>query len=328
MEHYKIKILFVSADPITDFIKTDLDILKKHFDLRVIRWTGLINPMVLIKIMAEVLWADITFSWFADIHAFWAVLLSKIFRKKSIVVVGGYEVAKVPEIRYGGMLNPKSALIVKYVLDNADKLLAVSEFNKKEILKCTDSKYVELVYNGVDCNKFKPLEKKEDLVVTVGSVTKNICKLKGIHTFVKASLAFPELKFVIIGNYDVDIRNRLKLIAPNIEFTGGIPHEEVASWLEKAKVYCQFSYRESFGMALAESMCCECIPVVTNNAALPEIVGDTGFYVPYGDSTAAVGAIRAALKSDKGRKARERVIKMFPIERREKELMAKVEDLF
>jgi len=45
-----------------------------------------------------VLWADITFSWFADTHAFLAVLLSKLFRKKSIVVVGGYEVANVPEI--------------------------------------------------------------------------------------------------------------------------------------------------------------------------------------------------------------------------------------
>jgi len=29
-------------------------------------------------------------------------------------------------------------------------------------------------------------------------------------------------------------------------------------------------------MALAEAMCCECVPVVTKKGALPEVVGDTG----------------------------------------------------
>lgn len=33
-----------------------------------------------------------------DVHAFVTVLLSKIFRRKSIVVVGGYEVAKAQGI--------------------------------------------------------------------------------------------------------------------------------------------------------------------------------------------------------------------------------------
>jgi len=45
----------------------------------------------LIETIKGVLWSDVTFSWFADVHAFVAVLLSKMFRRKSIVVVGGYE---------------------------------------------------------------------------------------------------------------------------------------------------------------------------------------------------------------------------------------------
>jgi glycosyltransferase involved in cell wall biosynthesis len=74
-------------------------------------------------------------------------------------------------------------------------------------------------------------------------------------------------------------------------------------------------------MALAESMCCECVPVVINNAALPEVVGDTGFYVPYGDPKATAEAIKEALKSGKGRAARERIKNMFPIAKREKRLI-------
>ena len=327
----KAKILFVRTSK-SSFIQKDIELLRKYFDVKIIDFvlsrenlkSTFITPF---KIFTGVLWADLTFSWFAGTHAFWAVRLSKIFRKKSIVVVGGYEVAKVPEIGYGAMSNPRSARIVKYVLENADKVLAVSEFNKKEIVKYTNSKNVELLYNGVDCNKFKPKGEKEDLVITAGNPTKNTCKLKGIDTFVKASLAFSELKFVVIGNYDVDIRNCLKQIAPNVEFTGAISHEGVISWSKKAKVYCQLSYRESFGMSLAEAMSCECVPVVTHNAALPEVVGDTGFYVPYGDPKATAEAIKKALNSNKGKEARERIENMFPIERREQDLIRIIEKI-
>ena len=79
--------------------------------------------------------------------------------------------------------------------------------------------------------------------------------------------------------------------------------------------------RAAAGMALAEAMACECVPVVTNNAALPEVVGDTGFYVPYGDPKATADAIEKALKSNKGNVARERIKKMFPLNRRENDLI-------
>jgi hypothetical protein len=45
----------------------------------------------LIETIKGVLWSDVTFSCFADVHAFVAVLLSKIFKRKTIVVVGGYK---------------------------------------------------------------------------------------------------------------------------------------------------------------------------------------------------------------------------------------------
>ena len=317
----KIKILFVRPFK-SSFVQTDLKLLTKHFDVKVVDFILTRKDIKMtfftpIKMILGVLWADVIFSWFAGSHAFWAVRLSKILKKKSVVVVGGYEVAKVPEIEYGALLNLRSARIVKYILDNADKVLAVSDFNKKEILNNSHSENVELLYNGVDCNKFVKASEKEDLVMTAGNPVKSTCKLKGINTFVKASLAFPKIRFVVIGKYDEHIRQKLNQIAPNVEFTGAIPHEEVVILLQKGKVYCQLSYRESFGMALAESMCCECVPVVTNNAALPEVVGDTGFYVPYGDSEATSNAIKKALRSYKGVESRKRIIEKFSIEKRE-----------
>lgn len=321
----EIKILFVRPSK-SSFIQTDLVLLAKHFDVKVVDFVlsrknlkaTFFTP---IKMFFGVLWADVTFSWFAGSHAFWAVRLSKMLKKISVVVIGGYEVAKVPEIEYGAMLNPKSASEVKYVLDNADKLLAVSKFNENEILKYTNGGNVELIYNGVDCEKFKPEYEKQDLVVTVGNSTEKTYKLKGIETFVEASLAFPEMKFVVIGNYDDDIRHRLMQIAPNVEFTGIVPHEEVMQWFAKAKVYCQLSYRESFGMSLIEAMSCGCIPVVSKGGALPEVVGEFGFIANYGDVGGTIEAITSALKSPYSIEEIRKRAKTFSIDKRERELM-------
>ena len=328
------KILFIRSSK-SSFIQKDIEILRKYFDVKIVDsdLTGksLKGALVTIyNIIKGILRVDITFSWFAGTHAFVAVLLSKLFRKKSIVVVGGYEVAKVPEIGYGALLNPRSARKVKYVLESADKILAVSEFNKKEILKYTNSSNVELVYNSIDCKKFKPDGEKEDLVITVVYSISNITiKIKGLETFVKAAKYLPGVKFIVVGEYHNNSIEYLKAQAsPNVEFLGFIPNEGLVKLYQKAKVYCQLSYRESFGMALAEAMACECVPVVTNNAALPEVVGDTGFYVPYSDPKATAEAIKRALKSDKGKEARDRIKKMFPIERREKELIEIINSFF
>ena len=96
---------------------------------------------------------------------------------------------------------------------------------------------------------------------------------------------------------------------------------------QKAKVYCQLSYYESFGVALAEAMACECVPVIADRGALPEVIGDVGFYVPYGDPEATAEAIGKALKSGKGAEARERIKTMFSLERRRDEFICEIEEL-
>jgi glycosyltransferase involved in cell wall biosynthesis len=112
-----------------------------------------------------------------------------------------------------------------------------------------------------------------------------------------------------------------------VSFTGFVEDEELIRWYQRAKVYVQLSLYESFGMSLAEAMLCECVPVVTDRGALPEVVGDTGFFVPYGDEKATAEGIRAALRSDKGPVARKRVEEAFPIKKREAALIESIEGL-
>ena len=307
--------------------------MRKYYDVRVVEsvfskdhpWDTLKTVLNLIK---GVLWADVTFSWYASNDTFLTVQLSKLFNKKSVIVVGGYEVAKVPEIKYGAMLNRFSAFIVKYVLKNADKILAVSEFNRNEILNYTPSKKVILVYNCVDCDRFKPKGKKEDLVITVANISNDRYKLKGLTTYIKTAYYLPNIKFLLIGKALDNAIEDLKSIAPsNVEFLGYMPPDALLKYYQRAKVYCQLSLRESFGVALAEAMACECVPVSTHNAALPEIVGDAGFYVPYDDEKATAEVIERALQSDKGKEASERIKNMFSLEKREKILINEIESV-
>jgi glycosyltransferase involved in cell wall biosynthesis len=101
----------------------------------------------------------------------------------------------------------------------------------------------------------------------------------------------------------------------------------MAGWFGRATVYAQLSARESFGLALAEAMAAGCVPVVTETGFMPNLVGDTGFLVEYGDAEAAVHAIRAALDCEGGVRARERVRRLYSVERRRQALLDGVAQL-
>ena len=280
-----------------------------------------------LTILSGVLETDMTFSWFAHNHAYLAVMVSRLLGRRSLVVVGGYEVAEEPDIGYGALLVPELAGKIPYIIENADCILAVSEFSKREILRAARPRRIETVYNGVDTSVFSPGGPKENIVLTVCFISTANIRVKGLDTYVDAARRFPETRFVLLGQALDDGLESLKRDAPdNVEFIGQVRQEELIRWYRRAKVYCQLSYRESFGVALAEAMSCECVPVVTDRGALPEVVGDTGFVVPYGDAEATAAAISGALRSDRGKAARARVEREFSLEERMQKIRSIIEE--
>jgi glycosyltransferase involved in cell wall biosynthesis len=75
-------------------------------------------------------------------------------------------------------------------------------------------------------------------------------------------------------------------------------------------------------------MACGCIPVVSDRGGLPEIVGEVGFIVPYGDVEKTRGAIRLALSSTSAdiKAVRDRA-RMFSIERRNSDVKKMLEEV-
>ena len=314
------------------FIEEDIALLRRHFEVRTVdvfeegRSLGS-SLKVFLRLLRGVLWSDVTYSWFAEVYALWTVRLSRLMLRKSVVVVGGYEVADVPEADYGALRDPKSAKVVKKTLNGADRAIAVSGLVEDEVRTLCPLCPVETVYLGVDCAKLIPSGPKERLVVTVGSSMGHHLRLKGIDMFARASLSLPDVDFRVVGPCDDSSREAVAAMNPKVVLMGTLPREELVELMSRAKVYCQLSMRESFGMALAESMALRCMPVVTRAGALPEIVGDVGSIVPRDDVEAAAEAIKNALYSDGGPAARDRICREFPIERREKTLVRIIKGL-
>lgn len=326
----KIKILFVYSS-LPSFVKNDLKILQRHFDVTSIQYRRKRDDLV--KVARATLENDLTFSWFAVDHAAASVFFSKIFGKKSIVIVGGWDAAFVPEINYGRFtLSWNKRMLTKLALKNADLLLPVSNFTKNEMLEKVEPKKFDLVYNGVNIERFKPSGAKDNkLVITVSAVTWYNLKRKGLETFVNIAKLLPDVKFKVIGKFIDDSIHHLKSISPqNVEFTGFVSENELVKWYQKAKVVCQLSYYEAFGLSPAEGMACNCIPVVTKErAGLPEIVGDAGFQVPYGDRETTVQAIKKALNAtdELGEKSRARIKEKFSLQKREEKLVEIIKNL-
>ncbi|MCU0853216.1 MAG: glycosyltransferase family 4 protein, partial [Thermoplasmata archaeon] len=279
------RVLFIHPT-MSSFIQADLDILMKHFDVRVLdagSKQGLAGALSAAwRLFRGVMWADVTFSWFAEKHARYAVMFSRVFGRHSIVVVGGYEVTKLPELGFGSLLDPRKARMVRYILTKATMVLPVDDDLRARAVQNLgiDAANFRTVPTGYDSQHFASAGSNERTVVSVGYFSDwTRVRVKGFDTLIEAAKKLPDVKFVIIGG-NGDAMAKLKEMAPaNVEVLPPMWHDEVIPIYQKAKVYAQLSRTEGLPNALCEAMLCECVPVGTRIPGIEHAIGDAGFYV-------------------------------------------------
>lgn len=309
----RLRIGFLFHHPST-FVVRDIAILSEFGDIRQMAYHGKGDMP---RLASTVLRTDLNYSWFALGYARAAVRISKLAHKKSIVVAGGFDVASIPELDYGMARSGRDVKRTRYVLENATRILAVSKATEEDVLRLAEDANVDVAYHGFDSDEFSSKGEKENLVLTVARVSDQNLRLKGLSTFIEASRRMRDTDFVIVGECDEGVANTIrKESSGNLQLTGRLSTCELLEYYRKAKVYCQLSYHESFGCALAEAMLCECVPVVTNRGAIPEVAGDAGVYVEYGDVEETVEGISKALEADSGSEARDRIAQTFPLSKR------------
>lgn len=324
--------------PASPFMKTDIDLLGKHFPVEVLTYEGRRLHMAL-RVLARILAGRVgaVVLWFAvPSFGFGVSVIAKALRCPIALITGGYDVACMPEIGFGSMIRPKLRRLVVAMLNMADVVLTFSDYSQTEVLRYARPRRMLTVYPGVDVNRFRPAEgvsweQRECMVITASSVGHAFIRQKGLDTFVRAAAYVPEARFVLIGKFVDDAIDMLRAEAPaNVEFTGRfLADEEYVRYLQSARVYVQASAHEGFGLSLAEAMAAGCVPVAANVTAMPEVVGEAGFYAPVGNAQAFAEAVRMALRDD-GRlslAAHERIVRHFTLDRRERALVAEMRRL-
>jgi glycosyltransferase involved in cell wall biosynthesis len=317
------------------FVRVDAAILAREYPTEILGVDTLPFPRKLVLLIrlftfllkGEVLMVLMYFS--VPMYAPFVVLLAKLFGKKVVVITGGYDTTYVPVIDWGEMKTWWKRVAQRFALSLVDLVLAFSEFSKSDVLKYARPKRIRALYFGIDTEYFRPAGPKEPLVITVCfEVNASTLIQKGLRTMIESARSVPEARFVLIGETSKEEavaetrRNAPSNVVFHDKFTYG---EELLKFYQRASVYVQVSAHEGFGIANTEAMACECIPVVTNTTALPEVVGDAGFFVPFGDVPATAQAIRRALASPElGKKARARVVENFTAANHERTLLAEV----
>ncbi len=322
----RLRVAFVASNEST-FIRRDREMLAKSFEVRNVRWSGIHS---IPSLAWAVLRSDATFSWFALDHAYGACRLARIFGRKSLVVVGGVDVARVAEISYGAHLNPKVSRRSRYALDHSDRVLLVDESLRGEIARNTGIQRPEIVTVplGFDSDFYTPDGGPKTGVLTVGYVSETNLRRKGLLTFVRAARFLPDLPFVLVGADDSPASQTLRSEAPpNVQLLP--PCDEVAlrEYYRRARAYVQVSSYEGLPNALADAMACGCVPVGTRVAGIPRLIGDTGYYVPVDDAAETAKAIRSAFESDRGDMARARIVNEFSLASRERAIRGMIEEL-
>jgi hypothetical protein len=328
----KSKLLFIHHG-MTRFVRNDFETLQKRFEIYDFYYHALKSPfdqirdqLLLFFWLCRHIWdSHYIFIWFADYHSFLPVLFGKIFKRKSFLALGGYDVASVPELDYGSYKNKIRASLTTFSLKYASYVLPVADNLEAEAQQRVPDATVKVLYTGFDAQKFNHNgEEKKSQILTVGAGnTQQRIKLKGIDFFVKLADSLTNFHFIIAGLGE-DARLSLRDVPENVQILGHVSDDQLLALYRESKIYAQFSMREGLPSAVCEAMLCECIPIGFNNGGISIAIGDCGFVIENGDMKAAHRVITKsmAMDSELGKKARQRIIKNFSIQRREKSLFA------
>jgi glycosyltransferase involved in cell wall biosynthesis len=312
-------ILFVHNGA-AQFVRLDLEALRKRYRVTECylrsRW---VNP---VTIWRQVRRHDLVFGWFASWHTFLPFVFARLLGKPSVLVVGGYDVANMPQIGYGHQRGGLKKWVSRWTMRFATRLITFSNYSGDEAERnaSISKEQLSTIYIGVpDPFVSLPPGQRDRIALTVGNVDRSNLQRKGHEAFVRTAALMPDVSFVLAGAWQDSAVDHLRAIATaNVTLTGWLSDEALGDYYRRAFVYVQPSLHEGFGLSVAEAMLAGCVPVVSRVGSLPEVTGDSGIFVDTPAPAAIAKAIAEALTYPEEARApiRQRILDEFPLEKR------------
>ena len=245
-----------------------------------------------------------------------ATLLGKWLNVPVTITMRGTEVPHAKE-------KLRRIFLVK-ALKKASRLFSVSTSLKKHAVSLgIPEDKIRVVGNGVDLEKFHPVEKKQareelaiqdatKVLVTVGALVER----KGFHRVLEILPDLikhhPDILYLIVGgpSAEGDWTERLKQqveelgLSKYVRFLGPKPPDELKNILSAADVFVLPTSNEGWANVLLEAMACGLPIVTTDVGGNAEVVcrNELGIIVPFGDSEKLLNAVDQALKKNLGQK--------------------------
>jgi glycosyltransferase involved in cell wall biosynthesis len=183
--------------------------------------------------------------------------------------------------------------VLPLILKQSQKIISISQHTKQDLIANyqLDSESIEVVYNGFDGDLFYPqpnpkILKKYHLnkyLLYVGDMRfyKNLPRC--LEAF--ASLPCQDYQFVITGKKDDFFYPQIKAqtdklsVKERIIFLDYVPTADLPSLYSMAECLIFASLYEGFGLPVLEAMACGCPVIASNTTSIPEVGGDSIFYI-------------------------------------------------
>lgn len=225
-----------------------------------------------------------------------------------------------------------STWMEKTGVEAADRIIAVSNDSKKDIMKCYNvpEDKIEVIYNGIDLNQYKKTgvniaRKKYGIdgryILFVGRISRQ----KGIIHLIDAVKYLPQdVKVVLCASspdteeIKMEMEEKVKLYPNIIWIDKMVTKEEIIELYSNAEVFVCPSIYEPFGIINLEAMACNTPVVASATGGIKEVVvdGETGFLVEPGNPEDLAEHIKKLLDDRElaatfGANGRKRVEEMF-----------------
>ncbi len=295
---------------------------------------------------SEIPWGcDLYFSWWAS-GSILPLIKARLSGKPIIVVAGGNDSMfyrdSLSGIPYGYLATPwYKKLAARLSLRFGTVVLVVSRFMVDDV-RSLGARAPIVAPNSVNTSTFCPSDDPRSHVTTMFNLVDGVVGIKRGEVFLRSVpmvlSTYPKQTFVIIGEKG-NAYQRLRTLASDlgiqgsVDFIGSIENSEVASWLQRSKIYVQISDTETFGVAIAEAMSSGTPVVVSRRGAIPELVGSHGMFVDHNDPrSVAAGIVALLAKTEEerhsvGTEARSRIVEQFSYEKRRETIQRIIEDV-
>ena len=207
--------------------------------------------------------------------------------------------------------------IIRRVWRNAKAVIANSDGLKKLAQKTYPNCPIDIIYNGIDIEQFKPARNDKDKLRIL--CVSRLIERKGIDYLLRS---IPPIKerfgnrfevwIVGEGNLEQQLKglSRQLGVADVVSFKGYIEHSRLPDIYASSDILVLPSLSEGMSNTILEAMACGLPIVTTNTGGSKELINGNGIIIPTGDAKGIADAIsklieERSLRGKMGTKSRE-----------------------